>query len=175
MPRQIPVFVAVFYLALVLSYARQTQDQSKESGAASSDQAIITDSGSTNTPGYQVTVHPSGSAEWSVSRRRNSLACPGQTEKLSPDLTQRFFADLRSMMPLDKLPAGHCAKSVSFGTTLRVSYQGATSPDLTCPGNGAQTDNLLKDLSDINKALGINTSVTGASHACEQRPTPPNP
>lgn len=173
MIRQMSVFVIFLCLAFVLSYARQTPDQSKESGGTNSDQAIITDSGSTNTPGYQVTVHPSGSAEWSVSRRRNSPACPGQTGKLSPDLTQRFFQDLRSLMPLDKLPGGRCAKSVSFGTTLRVTYQGATSPDLTCPGNGAQIDNLSKDLSDINKALGINTSVTGVSHACEQRPTPP--
>jgi hypothetical protein len=175
MTRQISIFVAVLSLALVLSYARETQDQSQQSGAAHSDQAIIADSGSTNTAGYQVTVHPSGSAEWSVSRRRNSPACPGQTGKLSAELTQRFFADLRSLMPLDRVPVGHCAKSVSFGTTLHVTYQGATSPDLTCPGNGAQTDNLLKDLSDINKALGINTGVTGASHACEQQPATPNP
>jgi hypothetical protein len=175
MIRQMSVFVIVLFFALALSYGRQTQDQSKDSGGTNFDQAIITDSGSTNTPGYQVTVHPSGSAEWSVSRRRNSPSCPGQTGKLSPDLTQRFFADLRGLMPLDKLPSGRCAKSVSFGTTLHVTYRNATSPDLTCPGNGAQTDNLLKDLSDINKALGVNTSVTGVAHACEQRPTPPNP
>jgi len=152
------------------------QDQTKEAGAPSADQgATITDSGSTNTPGYRLTVHASGSAEWSVSRRRNSPACSGNKGKLPPELTRRFFGDLNNLMPLDKLPAGHCAKSASFGTTLRVTYQGAISPDLTCPGDGAQTGNLLNDLSDINRALGINTGVPGLPQGCEQRPTAPNP
>jgi hypothetical protein len=168
--------VIFIFLALMLgvSSARSVppkpgaaQGQQQENGSpVLSLAAVIENSGSTNTSGWRLTVYRSGSAEWTVSQRRNSPLCGKNKGTLSPELTRRFFRDLSSLMPLSKLPAGHCAKSASFGTAMRATFQGATSPDLTCPAGG-ETDQLLKDVGEIETALGIATQV-GAPSGCEQ-------
>jgi hypothetical protein len=171
--------VIIFFVWLVPASAKQgaaqNQNDQDKDGANSPQVAVIENSGSTNTPGYRLIVHASGSAEWAVSRRRHSPACSRNAGKLPSELTQRFFEDLRQLMPLSKLPVGQCAKSVSFGTTLRVTYQGSTSPDLSCPASGNETDQLLNDLAAINKALGVNANVRGLPSACEQATPAPNP
>lgn len=164
--------VIVFFVWLVPVSAKQgasqNQNDQDKDRTNSPHAAVIEDSGSTNTPGYRLIVQASGSAEWSVSRRRHSPACSRNTGNLPPDLTQKFFEDLRQLMPLSKLPVGHCAKSISFGATLRVIYQGSASPDLSCPASGAEADKLLNDLAEINKTLGVSTNVKGLPSACEQ-------
>jgi hypothetical protein len=45
-------------------------------------------------------------------------------------------------------------KSASFGSTLRVTWHDWTSPDLSCPPNGAPAAALLHDVDTIVTASG---------------------
>lgn len=167
----------ISWLFVLAALAKQSSPAEQLKGADASDSfrsALILDSGSTNTPGYRVTVYDSGRAEWSISGRKYTAACASGEGKLPPKLTRRFFQELKSLMPLDKLPATHCMKSASFGTTLRVTYHGTVSPDLSCPRSDTGTSQLLKDVADINRALGINPTVIGAPPQCRQNTTLPN-
>lgn len=177
MIRSFPCFFIVLAFLIPLS-AQQgfSQNQDKENpDADNSHAAVIVDSGSTNTPGYRLVIQASGSAGWSVSRRRNSPACSRNTGKLTSLLTQKFFRDLQTLMPLSKLTVSPCAKSASFGSTLHVTYEGSTSPDLSCPAGGNEAGELLNDLAEINKALGVNTNVSGLPQGCEQTFPKPKP
>jgi hypothetical protein len=46
-------------------------------------------------------------------------------------------------------------KSVSFGSTLKITWQGWVSPDLTCPPKDSLGDALIKDVDAIRQAAGI--------------------
>jgi hypothetical protein len=121
--------------------------------AAPTDNAMIVDSGSTNHAGFSITVDRSGTAEVNV-RPRRFAASPargkGQAEAppepvhrtLPKDLVDSFYADLKAAEPLSSLPAVHCAKSASFGSTLMVAFGNEQSPDLSCGdgGNAAMRD-----------------------------------
>lgn len=94
-------------------------------------QAVITDSGSTNRQGMSVTMGAKGHAMIE--------ARGGAKTKLSlqAELQKRFLADLEAAGPIDQIKARHCMKSVSFGSSMYVTYKGVRSPDLSCAG---QTD-----------------------------------
>lgn len=90
-------------------------------------QAVIENTGSTNTAGVKLIVNRSGTAE--VQQRD----AEPRKATLDQQLTQSLFEDLNSIGPLSALPRTHCMKSVSFGTSLYVEYNGERSPDLSCP------------------------------------------
>ncbi len=110
-------------------------------------QVVITDSGSTNRPGMTVTIDGKGNAE--IAGRR------GNTAKMSvdKDLHTRLIKDLEAAMPLDQMAVRGCAKSVSFGSRMFLTYKGIRSPDMSCAG---QTDPaviaLQKDAQEIMAA-----------------------
>ncbi len=89
------------------------------------DAAVIRNSGSTNTAGYVIVLTLDGHA---------TVGQEGQytTATLARPQTRWLFAKLREAGPLGALPAGHCMRSVSFGSSTTISYQGATTPDLGC-------------------------------------------
>ncbi|SRR5579875_1349316 len=107
-------------------------------------QATIIDTGSTNRPGLTITVNPSGKAE--IQPR------DGETQKTSFDahLCARLFEALKAAGPLSALPKVHCMKSVSFGSSLYVEFNGERSPDLNCP---APADSKLAGLQKDVRAL----------------------
>ena len=110
-------------------------------------QVVIEDSGSTNRPGLRVSVDQQGHA--TVEPRF------GETRKvqLSQQLCDQLMRDLKQTGPLSELPARHCVKSVSFGSSLFVEYGGHRSPDLTCPAaEDSPTIALKKDAQDILQA-----------------------
>ncbi|GAC1545484.1 MAG: hypothetical protein NVS3B16_14910 [Vulcanimicrobiaceae bacterium] len=95
--------------------------------------ATIANSGSTNTAGYTVVVHPDFSAD---------VSAGGATERKTVDArrARRLFATLRAAMPLGDLPAGRCMKSASFGSVTTIAYGGQTTPDLSCGGGTTLRD-----------------------------------
>jgi hypothetical protein len=110
--------------------------------------ALIVNSGSTNTAGYQLTVFEDGTTalvQGDVTLRKRAPA----------QLVARFFADVRAAGPLDAIPAGMCMKSASFGTTTRVMYRGKTSPDISCPSPSAQARALAVDVQSLADAAGV--------------------
>lgn len=97
--------------------------------------AVITQSRSTNTRGYTVTIHNDGSATAEI----EGASFAGRIE---PPRAQEFSAgtiDTKTLRRLlteigdvSSIPIGFCAKSVSFGTRTQITYQGKTSGDLQC-------------------------------------------
>jgi hypothetical protein len=121
--------------------------------AAQTQQAVIEHTGSTNTPGMKVVVSPGGAAEIRVRGEDN------KTIDLNPAACDRLFEDLKAFSPLSALPATHCVKSVSFGTSLYVEYNGERSPDLSCPPPpGSKVAQLQKDVSEIMQQVHVKPS-----------------
>ncbi|HTJ26381.1 MAG TPA: hypothetical protein VMA36_09455 [Candidatus Limnocylindria bacterium] len=110
-------------------------------------EAVIVNSGSTNTAGYVLRVSADGNG---------TLRQDGDEHRVqvSRALADRFFADLRAAGPLDALPHTFCMKSASFGTTTTVAYRGKRSPDLNCPSGSAGTA-LVQDARAIAAAAGV--------------------
>jgi hypothetical protein len=107
-------------------------------------QVTVIDTGSTNIPGMNVKLENSGTAAM-VERRG------GATQKISlkKEVCDRFLEDLKAAGPLNALPARHCMKSVSFGTSLFIEYKGVRSPDLSCQQSDARAVALRKDATEI--------------------------
>jgi hypothetical protein len=115
--------------------------------------ATIVDSGSTNRAGFQIEVRRSGMAEMTAILRRSDLAAePSKPiqRKLSSGAVQRFFADLKAADPVAALPAVHCMKSASFGSSLTVKVGNKQTPDLSCgDGGNPLFRNLIRDVHEI--------------------------
>jgi len=114
------------------------------------DLAVIVNSGSTNAAGYTMAAHRGGKID--VMLADSPVAHP----KIPAKLVARLYMDLARTGPLDALPVAHCMKSVSFGTRTSLQYDGATSPDLSCPGSDAARQ-LNADANAIVSAANINT------------------
>jgi hypothetical protein len=112
-----------------------------------SEQVTIESTGSTNAPGVKLLVSPSGSAE--VQPRH----AEARRTTVKAELANRLFEDLKSIGPLSALPPVHCIKSVSFGTSLYVEYEGERSPDLNCPVDAnSKLGTLQKDARELMQA-----------------------
>jgi hypothetical protein len=116
------------------------------------DAATIVNSGSTNRPGFRIVVDRSGVAELTATPGRlgaKQVQSPAR-RTLPHALVEAFYADLDAAKPLDSLPAVHCAKSASFGSTLTVVFGKEQTPDLSCGDRGnALMRDLIRDTSRI--------------------------
>jgi hypothetical protein len=116
--------------------------------AAQRDAATIQNSGSTNTAGFTITLWSDGTG---------SASMQGGTARaiaIAPDLTARFFTDLRAAS-LENAAPQHCMKSASFGTATTVAWHTWHSPDLQCPSSSANLGALAKDVQAIEAATGV--------------------
>lgn len=135
-------------LALALTVAPVAGPRSPVPIPTTAGEALIVNSGSTNTAGYALRVRTDGTA----------MLLQGETARgvqLAHDLVDRLFADLRAAGPLDALPRTFCMKSVSFGTTTTVAYRGRRSPDLSCPARSAAASALALDARALAAAAGV--------------------
>jgi hypothetical protein len=122
------------------------------------DSATIINSGSTNLPGFRIVVDRSGVAELTSTtpRRFGAQQAHGEPVRrmlprmLPRALVEAFYSHIKAAQPLDALPAVHCAKSASFGSTLSVAVGKEKTPDLSCGdrGNAVMRD-LIRDTSRI--------------------------
>ena len=104
-------------------------------------EALIVNSGSTNTAGYRLRVDAAGR----TTLQQGDIAL---RKTVSVRLAQRFFADLRAAGPLDAMRPARCMKSTSFGTTMTIVYRGKTSPDVSCASAGRRLDEDALALAD---------------------------
>lgn len=131
--------------------------------------AVILDTGSTNAVGYRISVARNGEV-WYVSG--DGAPRPGHVDA---SLADAFFADLRTAMPLSRLPLPHCMKSVSFGTSTFVWWHGQRSPDISCPGD-AKSDTLYAEAEKIAAALNLGpTHFRTLPRNEPRRPLPASP
>ena len=100
-------------------------------------EALIVNSGSTNSAGYRLRVYADGTAALQQIERFSSDQAVPIKKQLSTALVKRFFADLQAAGPLDQLTAPHCMKSASFGSVTQIGYLGKMSPDISCGGPSA--------------------------------------
>ena len=124
---------------------------------AGQDAATITNSGSTNTAGYTITVRANGTAVYGV-RPSRMVSAVMRTGRVSQSLARHFFADLKAAKNMAPMVNTHCMKSASFGYSETVSYHGWMSPDLTCPPLGGPIAPLRADVGAIVTALSINVT-----------------
>ncbi len=121
---------------------------------ASSSQVSVIDSGSTNRAGATITVDETGNA--TVEQRGGEP----QSAKLDTQLCQQLMRDVKAAGPLNALPPQHCPKSVSFGSSLFVEFNGDRTPDISCtPQKDPRAAALQKDaneiLTTVRKQLGL--------------------
>ncbi|GAC1304863.1 MAG: hypothetical protein NVSMB21_05850 [Vulcanimicrobiaceae bacterium] len=111
--------------------------------------ATIVNSGSTNAAGYRIAIRPDASADVTVA---------GTTERATIGAPQArwLFLKLRGARPLAELAGGSCMKSMSFGTSTTIAFDGETTPDLSCPGD-ATTRELGRIADVIVARLHIST------------------
>ncbi len=142
------LLTAISMLAMVIPLVAATPPQQPET-------VTIVNSGSTNRPGFRITIDRAGAAELTTAPRKfgppEMRQQPEPIHRTLPRTTvDRFFADLETAKPLSALPPVHCMKSVSFGTTLTVALGTEQTPDLSCGdgGNPALRD-LIRDANEI--------------------------
>lgn len=116
----------------------------------------ITRSGSTNTAGFEVTLE--GAEDVTV---RPQAQAARQVKLKNSALTDLAKA-VEAAAPLHELPANHCMKSASFGSSLFVSRGDDRSPDLSCPEQSdGRTAALKQKAEDVlqaaQKASGVHT------------------
>lgn len=115
--------------------------------ASSSDnQVTIEDTGSTNRLGVRLTLEDTGHA--TVEPRQGQP----QEIQLDHDLCRKFLHDVKALGSLAALPANHCAKSVSFGSSLYLEYKGVRSPDLSCSTQDSRLIDIQKRANDLLRA-----------------------
>jgi hypothetical protein len=122
--------------------------------APSRDSAIIVNSGSTNSIGFKISVWSDGSASAILQNRDGTPAGKPKPFTVPAATTSRFFADLAAARKANTTSVP-CMKSVSFGTSTHITWQGWVSPDLDCPPKDASGDALVKDVEAIRQASGI--------------------
>ena len=135
--------------------------------------AVIENTGSTNTFGYQVTVTATGSAFRFTTASGGATAPTGKPIVVEPresrflrssgmaalgQRAQRFFADLDAAMPLASLPVRHGMRSASFGTQIYITYKGQKSPDLTFASD-PRTAALKADIVSLRDTLHIRNDM----------------
>ncbi len=116
----------------------------------------ISNSGSTNTGGFQIVVEKSGQAEYTPQPRRievNQNEAAKTIRKTIPEsLAKALYEDVSAARPLSSLPPQSCPKSASFGTRLTIRFAEDTSPDLSCgDGGNAKMKALIRDANEILK------------------------
>ncbi len=123
--------------------------------ATPADNAVIVNSGSTNTVGYSIAVSSDGKASLTVQSRGGAPGTP-KAFSVPADTAKRFFADLAAARTGNAATVP-CMKSASFGTSTHVHWQGWVSPDLSCPPKGDAGEALVKDVDAIRAASGMST------------------
>lgn len=121
------------------------------------DSAVIVNSGSTNAYGYSIHVSSDGHATVTLQERGGAAASTPKPFTVSAATTARFFSDLAAARKGNAVTVP-CMKSASFGSSLHITWQGWTSPDLTCPPKDALGDALVTDVGAIRTAAGISES-----------------
>ena len=149
LPRLLALTVAGLLLAALPAVAKPK--------AAPVQTAVIMNTGSTNTQGYQIQVASDGGAAFSTGSI-NQAEVTGQPvvhyKSGSVKDASKLFHDLNAAMPLTSLPVRHGMRSASFGTRVTITYKGQQSPDLTFASD-PRTVALKADIDAITKALHV--------------------
>lgn len=118
--------------------------------AETNDGAIIANSGSTNTLGYEIKLWSNGKAQITMNG-----GAP-RAFRIDDDLASRFFSNLAAARANPGV-SGHCMKSASFGTSTNVTWHGWSSFDLQCPPLSPAMMLLNTDVRQVQATANIDT------------------
>ena len=115
---------------------------------APADSASITNTGSTNTAPFTITIERNGKATVSINGGTPSSVT------VAKKLVDKLFADIAATPALASITNRGCMKSASFGTSTLLAYGGHVTPDLSCAGD-AHGMALYSDVRAIESAVSI--------------------
>lgn len=98
---------------------------------------VIHNSGSTNFPGFTITVNTDGSGTLIYEKCRSALTRP-QCQKPNKTFPLRTFQinTIRQLLTqigtIQNIPNHTCTKSASFGSVTKIKYNGQESGDISC-------------------------------------------
>jgi hypothetical protein len=132
----IQVFVTHPNLPTQTGTHKMTQSPSNSQAAGSSVLAVITNSGSTNLPGLSLTLNKDGSGSLHYEKGKNQLKnAIDRTFPAGTFDTTKLTDLLHQIQDVSTVPNHGCLKSISFGTTTTITYNGKTSGDISCLTN----------------------------------------
>lgn len=127
--------------------------------------AVITNSGSTNAPGSTLTIYQDGSAKLAYQKGKSATRFTGFHDQTFPAGTfasHKLAALLGKIKDVSTIPDHGCLKSVSFGSTTTITFQGKTSGDLSCLSN--EDTPLFLDLKHQVQAMHKHITTLRTSH-----------
>jgi hypothetical protein len=140
--------------------------------ASPPDSAVIVNSGSTNSYGYTIKVWSDGKGSVTTEEARGGTPSAPKSFTVPSATVTKFFADLAAARK-NNVSTVPCMKSASFGTSMHVTWQGWTSPDLSCPSKGPEGDALVSDIQAIREASGVKEFPLRGSGGPIVEPSPP--
>lgn len=138
-------YIAAFAVLVVVAGCAREPQPANATDLSST--ILITNTGSTNAAGYQVTIDSHGVAAFSSGAGSGQAALPAL-------LFAQLKHDIAAASPLARLTPPACMKSASFGTSTFIAVGSDRSPDLSCPGTAA-VQALEQDISEIVDYLKI--------------------
>ena len=137
-------------------------------------EAIITNTGSSEDPGYVITVSRSGDATYKWRSDNNDFQeIAAQTAiskslraKIPMPIVNKLFADLDTVSSVSNLPDEHPDHSDALETVTYITYRGQTSPDLSNSDNTTKSA-LYDDIAEVSLAFASKEDADDAV------PTPP--
>lgn len=127
-------------------------------GAVPDDFAVISSPGSTNTYGYIIQIWSDGDGSVTLQTHDGLLATMPKAFLLPATVAARFFSDLAAARSGNAATVP-CMKTVSFRSSLYVSWRDWKSPDLTCPPKESLADALARDAEAIAETAGVSNST----------------
>lgn len=149
----ISLAVIIIVLFTFISRYMQPQAQAKDSTMhthnANDVVAVISNSGSTNAPTSTLTIYKNGSGSLAYENAQNYRFQHYQNKAFPAGTfdSNQLANILNQIQDVGTIPDHNCLKSVSFGSTTTITYQGKTSGDLSCLSEADEKVFLvLKDL-----------------------------
>lgn len=122
---------------------------------------VIKNSGSTNFPGYTLTVNGDGSGALIYDQCNTDLTRPQCHLQNKTYSTQTFKIDnlkeiLSQIGSIQNIPKHLCPKSVSFGSSTTIEYNSQKSGDISCIDSS--DPQIYQNLKMVVDALGSQTN-----------------
>jgi hypothetical protein len=137
--RLLRMSVVVVFIFLLTAIAKRLLAMARSSSQHPQDTngvlAVITNSGSTNAPGSTITINKDGSGTLAFQKRGESRRFTQYVNKTLPPNTlesSQLEKILTQIKDVETIPKRECIKSISFGSTTTITYQGKTSSDISC-------------------------------------------
>ena len=135
--------MAIILLVIIGTISMHTTANSFQNAAPKGSLlVVITNSGSTNTPKSTLTLNTDGSGSLMYHKDTCDVCSIGNSsrfaDKTFPAGTFNI-AQLKNLLTqigdVSAIPDHGCIKSISFGSTTTITYQGKTSGDISCLSN----------------------------------------